>query len=241
MTETQIAKPSTEDDSGDDGDADREAKHTDVEPGVGAWGQCVRRHREKRANGAERERKTHSRRDKRQHQTLGDQLLHEATRGRTDGRAHRNLVLACRRADEQQHGGIRAANQQYEEYRAAQHPQHLTARAVHEHVTVRKEPETITCRGERRVGRSKCVAERVNVVGALLWRQPGAQPPYRLGVVPLVGRIDRDHQRRQIADVVRRRRKPELAREHTDDGVRRASEPDLPAEDGGIGGKASTP
>src|SRR5262249_56785617 len=89
-------------DSGDDGDADREGKYTDVEPGVGAGGQCVWRHREKRANGAESERKTQSRRDQRQHQTLGEQLLNDATRGRADGRANRNLVLACRRADEQQ-------------------------------------------------------------------------------------------------------------------------------------------
>ena len=41
--------------------------------------------------------------------------------------------------------------------------------------------------------------------------------------------------------MARRRRKPELAREHADNGVRLAPEPDLPAENGGIGGKASTP
>src|SRR5262245_4690514 len=106
---------------------------------------------------------------------------------------------------------------------------------------MRKEPETIPRRGEWRVRQSKRVAERANVVGALLLRQPGAQPPYRLGVMPLVGRIDGDHQGRQIADIARRRRKPELAREHADDGVRLAPEPDRPADNGGIGCKASTP
>src|SRR5262245_7396827 len=59
--------------------------------------------------------------------------------------------------------------------------------------------------------------------------------------MPFVDRIRGDHQRRQIAGIARRRWKPELAREHADDSMRLAPEPDLPAENGRIGGKASPP
>jgi hypothetical protein len=157
-----------------------------------------------------------------------------------DGCTHRDLALACRRAHQEQRGRVRARDQQHQRDGAEEDPERVT-NASRVDIAMREEPKRLAVRCERRVGSAKRVAQRFQIGRARGLRCAMAQATNDIGIVPLIGRIRLHGVRHEIAGVARRRRKPELRRQHSHDRSRLAVEADLPPEDAGIGTEARAP